>query len=113
MAVHIKPNSRAAAAYRNTESFEQYYCNFGLNPDHTTELESAGLTISGIDKDDETRIMEIATQRFFMGTLFVPQARSTPEHPHPLLTDFCQAAANISMLYADGVTSVQSHVSRV
>jgi CTP synthase (UTP-ammonia lyase) len=27
-----------------------------------------------------------------MGTLYVPQARSTPAQPHPLVTEFLKAA---------------------
>ena len=29
---------------------------------------------------------------FFLGTLFVPQTRSTPERPHPLVVAFVEAA---------------------
>jgi CTP synthase (UTP-ammonia lyase) len=36
--------------------------------------------------------MEISEHPFFIGTLYVPQARSTPDQPHPLVTAFIDAA---------------------
>ena len=33
-----------------------------------------------------------AAHAFFIGTLFVPQLRSSPERPHPLVTAFLRAA---------------------
>jgi CTP synthase (UTP-ammonia lyase) len=30
---------------------------------------------------------------FFLGTLFVPQAGSTPERPHPLIAGFAERIA--------------------
>jgi CTP synthase (UTP-ammonia lyase) len=92
MAVVIKPGSKAAAAYRADRSIEAYYCNFGLNPAYRQPLECAGLEVTGVDENDEARIVELASHPFFMGTLFVPQARSEPGHPHPLILAFCRAA---------------------
>ena len=64
---------------------ERFYCNFGLNPEYRDQLEKHGLEITGWDQNDEVRIVELGTHPFFMGTLFVPQARSTPGNPHPLI----------------------------
>lgn len=93
MEVEIKPGSRAAQAYGSRRSQEQYYCNFGLNPQYREPLHRAGLEITGTDQDGETRIVELPSRNFFMGTLFVPQARSARGAPHPLIVDFCRAAA--------------------
>src|SRR5205814_317332 len=41
----------------------------------------------------EARVIALPGHPFFIGTLFVPQARSTPERPHPLVTAFVAAAA--------------------
>ena len=92
MEVCVRPGSKAAAIYQSTRSTEAYYCNFGLNPEYRESLEQAGLTITGVDQDGEARIAEIGSHRFFMGTLFVPQARMTGEQPHPLIMAFCRAA---------------------
>jgi len=92
MDVAIAPTSRAAAAYQADHAREQFYCNFGLNPQYREELEKHGLRITGTDQDGEVRIVELPAHSFLLGTLFVPQARSTPGTPHPLLTEFCRAA---------------------
>jgi CTP synthase (UTP-ammonia lyase) len=40
------------------------------------------------------RILELDGHPFFMGTLFVPQASSTAEQPHPLVTGFLKEVVN-------------------
>jgi CTP synthase (UTP-ammonia lyase) len=79
-------------AYGSTRATENYYCNFGLNPEYRAELENAGLKVTGVDADGEVRMMEVDGHPFCMGTLFVPQARSEPGRPHPLVMAFCRAA---------------------
>ena len=92
MEVTVKPGSKAAVACQATRLLEQFYCNFGLNPEYRAQLEDAGLEITGTDASGEARIVELASHPFFLGTLFVPQARSSPGNPHPLLLEFCRAA---------------------
>jgi CTP synthase (UTP-ammonia lyase) len=93
MEVTMKPGSRAALACQATRALEPIYCNFGLNPEYRDQLEKAGLEITGTDENGEARIVELASHPFFVGTLFVPQARSVKECPHPLVLEFCRAAA--------------------
>lgn len=92
MEVTLKPGSRSANALGATRSVESFYCNFGLNPEYQEVLESGGLAITGTDQNGEARVVEISSHPFFIGTLFVPQARSEPGHPHPLILDFCKAS---------------------
>lgn len=73
---------------------EQYYCNFGLNPNYQQEIDKNGFSVTGIDDDGEARILELTGHRFFVATLFVPQDNSTFEKPHPLVTAFIRAALN-------------------
>jgi CTP synthase (UTP-ammonia lyase) len=94
MEVAIQAGSKAAAACQTERSMEAYYCNFGLNPAYQEQLERAGLDITGKDENGEARIVELASHPFFVGTLFVPQARSEPGKPHPLILAFCRAATN-------------------
>ena len=101
LAIRLKPGSRAATFYGTTEVVESYYCNFGLNPDYREPLESAGLVISGWDDTEnasavdptlpEARVIELPEHPFFLATLFVPQAASTAERPHPLIAAFCDS----------------------
>jgi CTP synthase (UTP-ammonia lyase) len=97
MEVVIKPGSKAAAACQAERSMEAYYCNFGLNPAYQERLEYAGLEITGKDENGEARIVELTSHPFFVGTLFVPQARSKPGNAHPLVLAFCRAV--VSHLY--------------
>ncbi|MBX3308220.1 MAG: hypothetical protein KF751_19405, partial [Nitrospira sp.] len=90
--ISLSPGSRTAAAYGTHAITERYYCNFGVHPDHVYQISDAGFTVVGTDADGECRVMEIAEHRFFVGTLFVPQAKSRPDHPHPLITAFLLAA---------------------
>ena len=102
MEVAIRPETTAAAAYGATTATERYYCNFGLNPDHIEDLEAAGVRISGTDADGEVRIVELPDHPFFLATLFVPQARSTLVHPHPIVSAFVAAAAAAAAAAAGG-----------
>jgi CTP synthase (UTP-ammonia lyase) len=116
LAIRLKPGSQAAAFYGATEVTEAYYCNFGLNPNYREPLEAAGLVISGWDETPEApspanastagrlpsreaaevRVVELPDHPFFLGTLFVPQAASTPERPHPLSAAFTSRIAGLA-----------------
>ncbi|MHB1280960.1 MAG: CTP synthase [Acidithiobacillus sp.] len=88
-----------AMIYGSLSATEHYYCNFGVNPDCIRELKQGPLNISGSDIEGEVRVIEYPGHPFFIGTLFVPQMRSTPESPHPLVTAFWGAvmAANTAL----------------
>ena len=92
MLVKLQPGSRAEAFYQSSETTEEYYCNFGLNPAHESTVEEGGLRISGRDQDNEPRIFELPRHRFYVATLFVPQTSSTPARPHPIIRAFVEAA---------------------
>jgi CTP synthase (UTP-ammonia lyase) len=91
VSVTIRAGSKAAKAFHAQRSTEDFYCSYGLNPRYQERLGSAGLVISGTDANDEARIVEMESHRFFIGTLFVPQARSKPGSPHPLILEFCRS----------------------
>ena len=93
MAIRLHPDTVAARAYRSLAATERYYCNFGLNPDYLHPLIAGGLVVSGVDDDDEVRVVELPRHRFFVATLFVPQTSSSPGHPHPLVSALVHAAA--------------------
>jgi CTP synthase (UTP-ammonia lyase) len=80
------------AIYGAPEATERYYCRFGVNPVHRPALEAGGLATAGVDAaDGDVRIVRIPSHPFFVATLFVPQAASTPERPHPLVSAFLGA----------------------
>lgn len=92
MPVSLEPGSRAAELYAATAAEEEYYCNFGLNPKYQRTLDEGGLRVTGFDDGGEARVLELPDHPFYLATLFVPQARSLPERPHPLVLGFLRAA---------------------
>ena len=94
MQLKFEPGSLVADIYGSTSAVEEYYCNFGLDPSKVALLASSGLRISGSDSEGEVRVIELPNHQFYVGTLFVPQTRSTEAQPHPLVTAFLQAVAD-------------------
>jgi CTP synthase (UTP-ammonia lyase) len=92
MRLSFVAGSRVAAIYGALEATEAYYCDFGVNPEHAPLLGAGPLRITGSDAEGEARVIELPRHAFFLGTLFVPQTRSTPDAPHPLVTAFVEAA---------------------
>ncbi|CAD6879266.1 hypothetical protein [Methylomonas albis] len=91
----FEPGSRVADIYGALTATEQYYCNFGINPEFIEVLKQGPLRITAADAEGEIRVIEWPDHPFFIGTLFVPQARSTPEQPHPLVEAFLRAVAKL------------------
>ena len=75
------PRTRAARLYARDRATEPYYCNYGVNPDYRLQFEACGLRVSGVGAEGEIRIVELPEHPFFVATLFLPQARSTPRAP--------------------------------
>jgi CTP synthase (UTP-ammonia lyase) len=97
MRLRFVPGSRVAGIYGTENAEEDYYCNFGVNPDKVPLLRRSALRISGSDAEGEIRVIELSDHPFFLGTLFVPQLRSTPTDPHPLVTAFVQAVVGVTV----------------
>ena len=86
------PGSQAAALYGAEAVEEDFFCNYGLNPEYRPGLEAAGLRVSGVGADGAVRIVELDEHPFFLATLYCFQTRSRPGEPHPLLAGFVEAA---------------------
>jgi CTP synthase (UTP-ammonia lyase) len=93
MPVELTPGSAAAALYGADKAEERYYCNFGINPEYQRLLHDSGLRVTGTDATGEARVLELDGHPYYLATLFVPQVRSTPRAPHPLVTGLLRAAA--------------------
>lgn len=93
--VVLTPDSRAAELYGTGAVEEDFFCNYGLNPDYRPRLEAAGLDVTGVDEAGEARIVELAEHPFYIATLYCFQTRSAPGHPHPLVAGLLDAAGRV------------------
>lgn len=91
MDVFLKKGTLTQKLYCVDKTEENYYCNFAINPAFKDSLDHPQIIVSGIDQDKEIRIVELKDHRFFIITLFVPQTRSKPGAPHPLIKGFLEA----------------------
>jgi CTP synthase (UTP-ammonia lyase) len=92
MKLSFAKDSLVAKIYGSTTATERYYCNFGVNPNYARQISAAGFRIVGSDSEGEARVMELSGHPYFVGTLFVPQFRSTADCSHPLVTELLRAA---------------------
>jgi CTP synthase (UTP-ammonia lyase) len=93
MRLSFLPESIVARAYGALTAVEEYYCDFGVNPEKVGILRNSPLKITGSDAEGEVRVIELPSHPFFVGTLFVPQTRSAANQPHPLVNAFLRAVA--------------------
>lgn len=86
------PGSQVAAAYGQAEAVEDFRCNYGFNAAFTARFQTSALTFAAFDRAGELRAVELAGHPFYIATLFLPQMRSQPGQPHPLILAYVQAA---------------------
>jgi len=95
----LKPESRIAAIYGETEISERHRHRYEVNIDYMQRLEAAGLSFSGMSPDKllpET--IELADHPWFIGVQYHPELKSRPFEPHPLFASFIEAAVENSRL---------------
>ena len=86
--VRLREGSNARSLYGSGSSIEDYYCSYGVNPELVPELEESGLLVGATDAEGDVRLVERRDHPFFVGTLFLPQTRSSADSPHPVLKSF-------------------------
>ena len=91
--VSIDPGSKLHALYGASQSTERTTCNYGLAPEVQDLANAHGMRVAATAATGEVRAIERPDHPFFVGTLYQPQLRSTPDAPHPVLSGLIQAAA--------------------
>ena len=91
MKLHLAENSKVSSIYGAHDVTERYYCNFGINPLYRDTIKQGPINVVGSDSEGEIRVVEYPSHPFMIATLFVPQARSTEENPHPLVLGFIES----------------------
>ncbi|MCY0875962.1 MAG: gamma-glutamyl-gamma-aminobutyrate hydrolase family protein, partial [Firmicutes bacterium] len=90
---HLTPNTKAQAAYGQSEVGERHRHRYEFNNAFRSELEAAGLIISGTSPDGRlVEIVELRDHPWFVGVQFHPEFTSRPNRPQPLFRDFVAAA---------------------
>ena len=85
----LRQGSRALEAYGQSLITERHRHRYELNPQYIPQLEEAGMQCVGHNPQTGlAEIVEVPSQRWFIGTQFHPEYGSTVLHPHPLFLSF-------------------------
>ncbi len=95
---HLRHNTNSYLAYQNTRITERHRHRYEFNNDYLERFEEAGMICAGINPDAKlVEIIEIPTHRWFVGTQFHPELKSTVESPHPLFVGFVKASLTYAL----------------
>nr|WP_067292969.1 CTP synthase [Marinobacterium profundum] len=85
--------SNVARAYDSTRIVERHRHRYEMNNNYVTQLEEAGLRISGRSADGElVEVVEVPDHPWFVACQFHPEFTSSPRDGHGLFSGFIQAA---------------------
>jgi len=88
----LKDHSLAKRIYKKSKISERHRHRYEFNNNFMNAFEKAGMVPTGLNSDGLVEIMEIPKHKFFIGTQFHPEYKSTVENPHPLFVAFVKAA---------------------
>lgn len=89
---NLMPGSKAREIYGADTIQERHRHRYEVNETYVSQLEKAGMRISGRSVDGLVEMIEIAEHPWFLGCQFHPEFLSTPRGGHPLFTSFIEAA---------------------
>lgn len=88
----VKKGTKLFDAYRKELVSERHRHRYEFNNEYKDNFEKNGFTISGTSPDGKlVEAIEIKDHKFFVGTQFHPEYKSTPLHPHPIFVEFLKA----------------------
>ena len=89
-------DSCAARAYGQNLVYERHRHRFEFNNEFRSQLQEAGLVLSGLSPNGElVEVCELADHPWMVSCQFHPEFTSRPSRPHPLFRDFIGKAKNI------------------
>jgi CTP synthase len=92
----INPNSLTYKAYNSTLISERHRHRYEFNNAYQKQYEEKGLLFSGTLHDGSLKeVTEIINHPWMVAVQFHPEFKSKPTHPHPLFTNFIEAAIKI------------------
>ena len=88
----IKKGTRAHQIYKTNQISERHRHRFELNNKYRSLLEKNGMTLSGINTQDNlVEMLEISSHPWFLAVQFHPEFQSKPLDPHPLFVSYIAA----------------------
>ncbi|MGL5478818.1 MAG: CTP synthase [Clostridium sp.] len=89
----LAKDTKAMDSYKDEVIYERHRHRYEFNNEYRTEIEEAGMTISGTSPDGRlVEIVEIKDHPWFVAAQFHPELKSRPNRPHPLFKEFVKAA---------------------
>ena len=90
--VLIKKDTQAYRLYNSTKARERFRHRYECNPEYVQKLEEKGIVFSGKSSTEEImQILELPSNKFFMGTQYHPEFTSRPTSPNPMYKGFVEA----------------------
>lgn len=91
----LAENSRCREVYGNELIYERHRHRWEFNNAYRTQAVENGLEIAGVSPDGKlVEIIELPSNRWFVGVQFHPEFKSRPNKPHKLFADFIKASLN-------------------
>ena len=89
----IAPGTKMEECYKTGLISERHRHRYEFNNEFRSELQNAGLVISGTSPDEIlVETVEVGEHPFFVGVQYHPEFKSRPNKPHPLFLGFVGAA---------------------
>ncbi|MBO4633387.1 MAG: CTP synthase, partial [Lentisphaeria bacterium] len=91
----VVPGTRAEKCYGTQSIRERHRHRYEYNSAYRSELEKAGLKVSGINPERElVEMVELPEHPYFIACQFHPEFKSRPQQAHPLFAGLIGAALN-------------------
>ncbi|MEL6251258.1 MAG: CTP synthase [Bacteroidota bacterium] len=89
----VEKGSIAHNAYECETVHERHRHRYEFNNDYKAKFEKKGMLMSGVNPETGlVEMIELPDHRYFLGSQFHPEYKSTVESPHPLFLSFVNAA---------------------
>lgn len=93
----IVKGTKMELCYETQKISERHRHRYEFNNDYREELQSCGLTLSGLSPDGLlVETVELSDRPFYVGVQYHPEFKSRPNKPHPLFKGFVGAALEIA-----------------
>ena len=90
---HLEPGTKLAKLYASSDISERHRHRYEFNNDFRSEYESNGMTIAGVNPDQNlVEAVENDACDFFVGVQFHPEFKSRPNKAHPIFRGFIAAS---------------------